>query len=143
MNFISHNNMPTFTIYPYYTGCWVFDDAKIGLKAESFVCGVSEMISALIASLAIPNAHNGFELNFSDTPIKGYQVNVHWERSECNGNWYYGKIADKIMHGWLCPALFKYFDKTPKIIYVKVAPLPAGVDPIWREFEQHTSYHFY
>ena len=26
------------------------------------------------------------------------------------------------MEGWLCPALFKYFDKAPSEIYVKAEP---------------------
>lgn len=26
------------------------------------------------------------------------------------------------MEGWLCPALFKYFDETPKETYVKAEP---------------------
>ncbi len=35
------------------------------------------------------------------------------------------------MEGWLCPALFHYFEATPKKIYVRLDPLPEGVDPIW------------
>jgi hypothetical protein len=27
------------------------------------------------------------------------------------------------MEGWLCPALFKYFDAAPKTLYAKAEPL--------------------
>ena len=27
------------------------------------------------------------------------------------------------MEGWLCPALFKYFDKAPREIFVKAEPI--------------------
>ena len=33
------------------------------------------------------------------------------------GNWYYSE--DFTVEGWLCPALFKYFDKAPEEIYAK------------------------
>ena len=37
-------------IYPYLQNdVWVFDDAVIGLKAEPFVQGATEMISRLVA----------------------------------------------------------------------------------------------
>jgi hypothetical protein len=35
------------------------------------------------------------------------------------------------MECWLCPALELYFESAPPRIYVKAAPLPAGVNPIW------------
>ena len=34
------------------------------------------------------------------------------------GNWY--EWNEEGMKGWLCPALFHYFEETPKTIYVKV-----------------------
>ena len=33
------------------------------------------------------------------------------------GNWY--ASDDPPMEGWLCPALFRYFDKAPAELYVK------------------------
>jgi hypothetical protein len=36
------------------------------------------------------------------------------------------------MEGWLCPALFHYFETTPMKIYARVDPLPEGIDPIWQ-----------
>ncbi|MGI8907476.1 MAG: DUF6717 family protein [Candidatus Sumerlaeaceae bacterium] len=40
---------------------------------------------------------------------------------ETGGNWY--EWADHQMKGWLCPALFKYFDAAPKTIYVRAERL--------------------
>ena len=34
-----------------------------------------------------------------------------------DGNWYYS--ADLDAEGWLCPALFKYFDEAPEKIYAQ------------------------
>jgi hypothetical protein len=47
-------------------------------------------------------------------------VKLEWRREESGGNWYY---SDKYqMEGWLCPALFKYFAKAPREIYVRAEP---------------------
>jgi hypothetical protein len=40
---------------------------------------------------------------------------------EDGGNWY--RSADLDMEGWLCPALFRYFDQAPKRIYARVKSL--------------------
>ena len=103
-------------IVPYrYEGMWVFDDARVGLDKEPFVSGADTMIDVLVAD--IPNAQKGFRLLFSATPFPGYQVKLEWAREEYGGNWYFS--PDFKMEGWLCPALFKYFEKAPKEIYVK------------------------
>ena len=69
-------------IAPYkYEGMWVFDDPATGLVREPFVLGIDTMIDRLVAS--IPNAKAGFR--------------------------YYSRQFD--IEGWLCPALFKYFDQ--------------------------------
>ena len=67
-----------------------------------------------------PNAQKGFRLLFSATPFPGYKVKLEWRREEYGGNWYFS--PDFKMEGWLCPALFKYFDEAPKEIYVKAEP---------------------
>ncbi|MGH7971928.1 MAG: DUF6717 family protein [Limisphaerales bacterium] len=36
------------------------------------------------------------------------------------GNWYFS--PEFKIEGWLCPALFKYFDQAPTEIYVKAEP---------------------
>lgn len=54
-------------------------------------------------------------------PFPGYRVKLEWKREEYGGNWYYS--AEFKMEGWLCPALFKYFEKAPKEIYVRAEPV--------------------
>jgi hypothetical protein len=36
------------------------------------------------------------------------------------GNWY--AWSERGIEGWLCPALFKYFEAAPNEIYVKASP---------------------
>lgn len=109
-----------FVIAPYkYHGSWVFDDPAKGLDKEPFVAGIDTMIDHLVAQ--IPNSDKGFRLLFSPTPFPGYEVQLDWKREEHGGNWYY---SDKYqMEGWLCPALFKYFDHAPKQLFGKAEPL--------------------
>jgi hypothetical protein len=103
-------------IFPYKTGgTWVFDDERAGLVREPFVSGIPEMIDQSVKD--IPNAQNGFKLLFSAAPFPGYTIKLAWRREEYGGNWYF---ADQFgAEGWLCPALFKYFESAPKEIYAK------------------------
>jgi hypothetical protein len=73
------------TLYPYLypgTACWVFDDARTGLKEEAFVEGTSEMITRVIERKKIPIAANGFLLSFSDQPFNGHDVERRWTRGD-------------------------------------------------------------
>jgi hypothetical protein len=106
-------------IQPYkYIGMWVFDDEKVGLIQEPFVCGADDIIEKMVKD--IPDAKTGFNLIFSSAPFPGHQAEFEWRREDEGGNWYYFKALD--MEGWLCPALFKYFDVAPKRIYVQFKP---------------------
>jgi len=106
-------------IVPYrYEGMWVFDDPRVGLNKEPFVSGADDMIYVLVPD--IPNADKGFRLLFAATPFPGHTVKFEWRREESGGNWYFSPEHE--MEGWLCPALFKYFDSAPKEIYVKAEP---------------------
>jgi Family of unknown function (DUF6717) len=103
-------------IYPYRDcGDWVFDDEAAGLKREPFVFGMPEMIDIFVKD--IPNAEQGFKLFFSANPFPGYAAELLWVREEFEGNWYRWERFG--MEGWLCPALFKYFEKAPGKIYCK------------------------
>jgi len=103
-------------IAPYkYLGMWVFDDPATGIVREPFVSGIDTMIDRLVTS--IPNAEAGFRLVFSGAPFPGYTVKLEWRREEFGGNWYYSRQFD--IEGWLCPALFKYFDQAPKQLYAR------------------------
>ncbi len=106
-------------LFPYrYEGLWVFDDPDVGLRREPFVLGVDEMITRLTAH--IPDAAIGFRLLFSAAPFPGYTVKIEWRREESGGNWYF--CPQLGIEGWLCPALFKYFDRAPAELYAKVEP---------------------
>jgi hypothetical protein len=104
-------------IAPYqHLGLWVFDDPRVGLVQEPFVSGADAMIDAVVAD--IPDAHEGFLMIFSASAFPGHQFHLERVRSEGGGNWY--RSADLDMEGWLCPALFKYFDEAPEDLYVQV-----------------------
>lgn len=109
-------------ISPYkYLDMWVFDDARVGLSAEPFVGGADTMIDRVTADIA--DAENGFVMVFSGTPFPGHQFRLEWRRPENSGNIYYAPDLDT--EGWLCPALFRYFDETPSEIFVQIKPKPA------------------
>jgi len=103
-------------IAPYwYQDTWVFDDESAGLNKEPFVTGIPEMINDLVKD--IPNARSGFRLFFSSAPFPGYQVELARVKEEDGGYWY--RVKNKSAEGWLCPALFRYFETAPETIYVK------------------------
>lgn len=103
-------------IHPYkYDEMWVFDDEKVGLIQEPFVSGADDIIERMVTQ--IPDAESGFSLIFSGSPFPGYQLKFDWRRAELSGNWYYNADLDR--EGWLCPALFKYFDVAPKEFYAQ------------------------
>jgi hypothetical protein len=108
------------TIVPYrHHGTWVFDDPGRGLTQEPFVSGVPEMIDELVKG--IPNAAKGFRLTFSAGPFPGFQKAFTRTRQEYGGTWY--SCDDPPRAGWLCPALFRYFETAPEVLYVKAEPL--------------------
>jgi len=105
-----------FVIFPYRAeGTWVFDDDRVGLVREPFVSGIPEMIDRLVED--IPNAEKGFRLLFSAGPFPGSTVKLVWRREEYGGNWYFAEQLGA--EGWLCPALFKYFEAAPRGLYAK------------------------
>jgi hypothetical protein len=105
-------------IVPYWleaAGTWVFDDPATDLKQEPFIEGIPEMIDDLVAN--IPKARSGFRLLFSAAPFPGYQRKLTRLRQELGGWWYASDEPEA--EGWLCPALFRYFEEAPAEIYVK------------------------
>ena len=107
-------------IAPYWLhGTWVFDDPTTDLVQEPFVSGVPEMIDDLVAD--IPDARSGFRLLFSAAPFPGFQRKLEWVREEMGGNWY--QADEPPMEGWLCPALFRYFEAAPAELFVKAEAL--------------------
>jgi hypothetical protein len=108
-----------FAIAPYqFEGMWVFDDPNVGLVQEPFVSGADTIIDILTENIL--DAAKGFKLVFSPEPFPGYSARFVWSRPEYGGNWY--SWPDRGIEGWLCPALFKYFEAAPQELFVKVAP---------------------
>lgn len=108
-------------IYPYKSnGMWVFDDESVGLTQEPFIAGADVLIEKAVESKGIENADKGFRLVFSGGQFPGYDHIFRWVREGDGGNWYYSE--DFEMEGWLCPALFEYFDEAPENIYAKFEP---------------------
>jgi hypothetical protein len=106
-----------FVIKPYkWEGLWVFDDPSVGLVRELFVAGTDTMID--VATASIPNAAHGFLAVFSASYFPTAQIVLEWVREEGGGNVY--RWPEKHMEGWLCPALFKYFERAPEKLYVQV-----------------------
>ena len=112
-------------IAPYWldsASTWVFDDEAVDLQQEPFVSGVPEMIDDLVRE--IPNARAGFRLLFSAAPFPGWQRQLIWTREEFGGNWY--RTEEPPAEGWLCPALFRYFEQAPRELFVRAELLPSA-----------------
>jgi hypothetical protein len=106
-------------IAPYkFEGFWVFDDPRVGLRQEPFISGADRVLDILTAE--IPDAAQGFKLVFSAQPFPGFVARFVRSRPEFGGYWY--SWPERGLEGWLCPALFKYFETAPDEIYVKVFP---------------------
>lgn len=105
------------TIHPYkVNGVWVFDDPTVELVQEPFVSGADVLIDRMVEH--IPHAEEGVTLIFSGGPFPGYQHEFRRLREEYGGNWY--QSDEYQLEGWLCPALFKYFEAAPERLYVEV-----------------------
>jgi len=103
-------------IHPYkHNGLWVFDDEDKGLVKEPFVFGADAIIDLGVKD--IPDAKDGFNLIFAAIPFPGHQYSFERREAEAGGYFYYSQQLKK--KGWLCPALFKYFDKAPPVIYAQ------------------------
>jgi len=111
-------------IYPYWIdGLWVFDDERTGLVQEPFISGADELIDRMVTAKGIKNASDGFRLMFSAGEFPGHDLKLDWVREGDGGNWYRAEALG--MEGWLCPALFKYFDEAPKHLFAKFEAKPV------------------
>ena len=103
-------------INPYrFAGTWVFDDENTGLVREPFVEGADDIIDVMAAS--ITDADDGFALIFSAQSFPGSTLHLERVREEDEGWWYRSDALD--MEGWLCPALFLYFEEAPEQLHCK------------------------
>lgn len=113
----SKMNNSILTLYPYKFHCqWIFDDPSTNLLREVFVCGIDKMLDYLTEQIF--DRDNGIILFFSSFPFPGFKMKLDWIREEYGGNWYW--CNQYHMEGWLCPALYKYFEIVPSNIYINV-----------------------
>lgn len=112
-------------IKPYmWNGLWVFDDPAVGLDKEALIAGMPEMILHACAAMGITSPEKGFLALFSKDPFPGAKICLQWLREEGGGNAYF--LSEANIEGWLCPALFKYFDEAPKQMYIELRPVPQS-----------------
>lgn len=105
-------------IHPYwYFGSLVFDDDSVGLVREPFVAGADEVLKILAGQVG-EACRQKFTLLFSDSPFPGHQAEMRRAEPEQGGNWY---VCEKVgLRGWLCPALYKYFDVAPESLFIQI-----------------------
>jgi hypothetical protein len=104
-------------ITPYkVAGVWVFDDPDVGLTQEPFVAGADLILDMMTHD--IPDAEHGVNILFSDEPFPGAVHKFVKNDPEYGGYWYRKDGTEQ--YGWLCPAMFNYFDKSPDNIFIQV-----------------------
>ena len=116
-------------IAPYWhQGTWAFDDDAHGLVAEPFVCGAEKMIDVVVdrAGIDLREARRrGIRLTFSARAFPGAHAVADRVRPEAGGSWY--RFGAPSMEGWLCPAMFHYFDEAPEEIHIRAELASAGI----------------
>lgn len=121
-------------IHPYYhQHSWVFDDEEKGLVKEPFVAGADDFIDYILSKMGkLTVGKKGFTLLFSQMPFMGQQQVLSYQKKAFGGS-LYTVISDPdfrnhedVNQMWLCPALFKYFRKAPKKLYVQLKVKTGG-----------------
>jgi hypothetical protein len=115
----NRNKNTLYAISPYLAGGqWQFDDPSRELYGEALVAGIPEIIQKVCKEKGIQNPEKGFSVVFSSKKFPGADCVLQRVRGESGGNWY--KLEGTNMEGWLCPALFKYFENAPSKLYIQV-----------------------
>ena len=96
-------------IFAGYT--WVFDDASVGLNKEAFVSGADTLLDK------ISQGKDQVLINFSSSEFPGYKLKLDYTSGKAKEGTYY-RCEQLQQDLWLCPALNKYFSKSPKQIYL-------------------------
>jgi len=106
-------------IRPYkLNGVWVFDEPRVQVEREPFVGDTNKIIDTLIGPENLAQAERaGFNLFFSAQPFPGYQAQVCFVREEFQGSWY--RWEERNLEGWLCAAMYYFFEESPKEIFFK------------------------
>lgn len=113
---MKNNSIAVISPYKWNT-IWVFDDPNTGLEREAFVAGADLMMDKLTEN--IPNADTGFNLLFAAIPFPGYDMVIDWVEPDLTNTGNFYVCLEHEIVGWLCPALYKYFDVAPPKIYFK------------------------
>jgi len=103
----------------YKTGeTWMFDDDTYGIKAEPFVLGMSEIISAYLSK-----GKDGCTAIFSLNKFPLCDT-LDLTQEDSNGGWYVVSESNfptiKGMKGWLCPVTRMYLKTIPQNVYYKI-----------------------
>ena len=120
---------------PWKEGAWVFDDPTVGLNREPFVTSFGEIIDTMVKG--IKDAEDGFMLWFSGEPFEGANevfslANKDGKENRCGNDYKYDKDG---RIGWLCPAMYKYFNIAPQNMYFKCEALANKRPVIGRKLE--------
>ena len=99
---------------------WVFDAPEHGLDKEPFVEGMPDIIFNVLYTegMMFSAIKDGFWITFSDAmfkPAKGHSLHILHRQHERDHGWVYTYLGG--LDGWLCPALFAYFDEAPQAIF--------------------------
>lgn len=118
----SRNAIFTLTFYRHH-GQWVFDDPARGIQLEPLVSG-ADVLFDVLSGRDLDDTITRCTVNFSTTPIPGHEVAAKFIGSEMEGSVYQVTVcktnADIIdFRFWLCPALFAYYRRAPKTLYVQ------------------------
>lgn len=103
-------------IFPYRTkyGTWVYDDEDLGVYAEAFVCGSSEVIDAIVGKRV-----KKCKATISSQPFPNPTLTLHKIEKEGNiPGWYRAEPLG--MEHWLCSKVLDYFPDYPETMYVKI-----------------------
>ena len=100
----------------------MFDDDNTNLVREPFVEGADDIIDVMASQ--IEGAEEGFALTFSAQQFPGMMLELLRTREEFGGWWYRSEALD--MDGWLCPALFLYFEEAPEKLFCRFAQDTGG-----------------
>ena len=91
---------------------WVFNDSEVDLLEEPFVAGADTLLDIL------SKGSSKINVTFSSIQFPGSTLTLEYQEGKINqGTYYKCKELNHVL--WLCPALGKYFKKSPKTIFVE------------------------
>lgn len=108
-----------------FAGCWVFDDAQFGLKAEPFVGDANTVIDKwLWRKCGNPSLVQRTRLMFSTTPFPDHDdvLFLQSNKDAPEHSAFFRSMQFDILC-WLCPAMNHYFAEIPNKIYIKIDPM--------------------